>query len=173
MKSTFTLLAPILTGLMFSCQATEGQQGGPGTTGGASPTVVTQDNFPQAYTNMRLGAILQKTGGVNSFFEMPVPSSIPEEQFVVRMNRDTHYSVAVIDMSSGDVYVTVPETDQYVSMACALASKPEAISQMRDSMRLRMEASTLCQGDVLAQNMEDAYQHMWHQWCHKTLSPVG
>jgi protein O-GlcNAc transferase len=70
-------------------------------------------------------------------------------------------------------FLALDTTDQYVTMACALASKPEAISQMRDSMRLRMKASTLCQGDVLAQNMENAYQHMWHQWCHKTLSPVG
>ena len=44
-----------------------------------APTIVTQDNFPQAFTNMRLGAMVQKTGGVNKFFAMPVPSSIPAE----------------------------------------------------------------------------------------------
>ena len=82
----------------------------------AAPTIVTQDNFPQAFTNMRLGAILKKTGGVNKFFAMPVPSSITAEQFVVRMNRDTPYSVSVIDMTSDNVYVTVPETDQYVTI---------------------------------------------------------
>jgi hypothetical protein len=80
------------------------------------PPIVTQDNFPQAYTNMRFDRILKKTGGVNKFFTMPVPSSIPAEQFVVRMNRDTPYSVAVVDMSSGDVYVTIPETDKYVTI---------------------------------------------------------
>ena len=67
-------------------------------------------------TNMRLAAIIQKAGVVNKFFEMPVPSSIPEEQFVVRMNRDTYYSASVIDMSSDSVFVTIPETDQYVSL---------------------------------------------------------
>ena len=82
----------------------------------AAPTIVTEDNFAQAYTNMRLGAVVEKAGGINTFFEMPVPSSVPEEQFVVRMNRDTLYSVSVIDMSNDDVYVTVPETDQYVSL---------------------------------------------------------
>jgi hypothetical protein len=81
-----------------------------------TPPIVTQDNFPRVYTNMRLGAILKKTGGVNNFFKMPVPSSIPEEQFVVRMNRDTPYSVSVIDMSSDSVYVTVPQTNQYVTI---------------------------------------------------------
>jgi hypothetical protein len=80
------------------------------------PTIVTQDNFPQAFTNMRFGAILKKTGGVNKFFAMPVPSSIPAEQFVVRMNRDTPYSVAVIDMSSDNVYATIPKTGRYVTL---------------------------------------------------------
>ncbi|MDB4522305.1 DUF1254 domain-containing protein [Gammaproteobacteria bacterium] len=82
----------------------------------AAPTKVTQDNFPQAYTNLRIDKVLKKTGGVNKFFTMPVPSSNPEEQFVVRMNRDTDYSVSIIDMSSGNVYVTVPKTDKYMTI---------------------------------------------------------
>ena len=58
---------------------------------------------------------MKKAGGVNKFFEMPVPPSEPEKQFVVRMNRDTFYSVAVIDMSSNNVYITIPtESDRYV-----------------------------------------------------------
>jgi hypothetical protein len=43
----------------------------------AAPTIVTQDNFARAFTNMRLGAMVQKAGGVNKFFAMSVPSSIP------------------------------------------------------------------------------------------------
>ena len=82
----------------------------------AATPIVTQDSFPQAYTNMRLDAVLKKTGGVNKFFAMPVPSSTPGEQFVVRMNRDTPYSVSVIDMTSDNVYVTVPKTDKYVTV---------------------------------------------------------
>jgi protein O-GlcNAc transferase len=70
-------------------------------------------------------------------------------------------------------FLAVDTVDQYVTMAAALASKPEAISQMRASMRLRMKASTLCQGDGLAGHMEDAYQQMWHKWCQATLSQVG
>lgn len=80
-----------------------------------TPTIVTQDNFPQAYTNMRMAMIVERAGGVNKFLEMPVPSSIQEEQLVVRMNRDTYYSSTVVDMT-GDVYITVPETDRYVSI---------------------------------------------------------
>ena len=83
---------------------------------GSAPTIVTQDNFVKAFTNMRFGGIIKKTGGVNKFFKMKVPSSIPAEQFVVRMNRDTPYSVSVIDMTSGDVHVTIPKTDKYVTI---------------------------------------------------------
>ena len=99
---------------LFACIVCACTDSGPSST--AAPTIVTQDNFVRAFTNMRLGAMVQKTGGVNKFFTMPIPSSIPAEQFVVRMNRDTPYSVSVIDMSSGNVYVTVPETDQYVTI---------------------------------------------------------
>jgi hypothetical protein len=105
--NTITVAAVIL--LLFGCSYIDAEK--------TAPTIVTQDNFPQAYTNMRLGKIVQKAGGVNKFFEMPVPPSEPENQFVVRMNRDTYYSVAVIDMSSGSVYVTIPtKSDKYVSL---------------------------------------------------------
>ena len=46
---------------------------------------------------------------------MPVASSDPAKQFVVRMNRDTFYSTSVFDMTGG-IYITIPETDQYVSI---------------------------------------------------------
>jgi hypothetical protein len=124
MKKLNQLLFGILIlGLTFSCQAPKEENKSVEKLDGAieqeikesTATIVTQENFPQAYTSMRFGAIINKAGGVNKFFEMPVPSSIPEEQFVVRMNRDTFYSSAVIDMSSGEVYVTIPETDQYVT----------------------------------------------------------
>ena len=39
-----------------------------------TPPIVTQDNFPQAFTNMRFGAIVKKAGGVNKFFVEAVPS---------------------------------------------------------------------------------------------------
>jgi len=113
MKLLNNFLVAALIISLVSCMNAENKTKGEKAT---TPAIVTEENFPQAYTNMRLGAIIKKAGGVNTFFEMPVPPSIPEEQFVVRMNRDTYYSVSVIDMSSGSVYVTIPETDQYVSM---------------------------------------------------------
>ncbi|PWJ43181.1 DUF1254 domain-containing protein [Sediminitomix flava] len=104
--------------VLTSCQSTN-QDSSSNEESNSSETeaiIVTQENFPQAYTNMRLAAVIKKAGDINTFFEMPVPSSIPEEQFVVRMNRDTFYSVSVIDMSSDSVFVTIPPTDKYVSL---------------------------------------------------------
>ena len=77
----------ISSGLIFSCQPAKKEKADTTVTEN-TPTIVTQDNFPQAYTNMRLAAVLKKTGDVNKFFKMPVPSSVPAEQFVVRMNAD-------------------------------------------------------------------------------------
>ncbi len=81
----------------------------------AEAITVTEENFPQAYTNLRFAAIIEKAGGINTFLKMPVPSSDPAEQFVVRMNRDTAYSTSVFDVSSREVYITIPETDKYVT----------------------------------------------------------
>ena len=114
------LFALLISGLIISCQSKKKDISENSKvedeSGEMAAPIVTQDNFPRAYTNMRLGAVLKKTGGVNRFFKMPVPSSIPEEQFVVRMNRDTPYSVSVIDMSSDNIYITVPQTDRYVTV---------------------------------------------------------
>jgi hypothetical protein len=120
----------------------------------AGQTIVTQDNFPQAYTNMRLGAVLQKAGGINTFFEMPVPSSIPEDQFVVRMNRDTYYSVSVIDMSSDNIYVTIPKTDQYVSLQ-VVDENHETQPMIYGSGRHKISAKTT-HAFVIVRALEDA-----------------
>ncbi len=115
---TFAFTTVLLALLLVSCGDTKKKSDKEAVkeTAVATPTIVTQDNFPQAMTNLRFAAIVKKAGGINSFFKMPVPSSIPEEQFVVRMNRDTPYSVSIIDMSSDSIYVTVPETDRYVTV---------------------------------------------------------
>jgi len=91
---------------------------------------------------------------------------------VVTLKGDLHCSRVGYSLLSqlGMEFLAVDTTDQYVTMACALACKPEAISQMRDSMRLRMGASSLCKTEPFAGHVEAAYQHMWDIWCQKTLS---
>ena len=82
----------------------------------ADPIIVTEENFAQAYTNLRLASIVEAAGGLNTFRIMDVPPSDPAQQFVVRMNRDTLYSTSVFDVSDGDVYITIPETEEYVTI---------------------------------------------------------
>ena len=57
--------------------------------------------------------------------------------------------------------------DQYVAKATALATKLEALAQIRASMRQRMLASSLCDRRGFARGVEDAYRKMWLRWCHK------
>jgi protein O-GlcNAc transferase len=86
---------------------------------------------------------------------------------VVTLKGDLHCSrmgyslLGQLDME----FLAADTSENYVTMARALAQKPEAISQMRDTMRLRMKASALCQADVFAGHLESAYQTMWENWC--------
>ena len=119
-KLNLLLSITLIIGLIISCDIDTKKESGDSNVeiekNEMSPIIVTQENFAQAYSNMRLGAISNMAGGVNQFVTMPIPSSNPDEQFVVRMNRDTPYSGAVIDMSGGEVYITIPKTDKYVTI---------------------------------------------------------
>jgi predicted O-linked N-acetylglucosamine transferase (SPINDLY family) len=55
--------------------------------------------------------------------------------------------------------------DEYVSKACALAAKPDALAKIRTTMRARMAVSPLCNRDLFVRNIEQAYRKMWHRWC--------
>ncbi len=109
------LLGACVFGLLMSCNSAGKKDSDQSTDEKPTAIIVTQENFPTAYSNLRMGAVVERAGGVNKLIEMPTPSSNPEEQLVVRMNRDTYYSSAVLDVSE-DAYVTIPETDRYVSI---------------------------------------------------------
>jgi hypothetical protein len=76
---------------------------------------VTVDNFVRAETNRMFAGLAADAGGVNTLMHNRAPASV-EHQTVIRMNRDTLYSFAVVDITSGAT-VTVPEHgDRYVSV---------------------------------------------------------
>jgi len=110
-----TLIGTLVLGMLVSCNSFGKKDSNQATNEKSSPIIVTQENFPTAYSNLRMGAIVERVGGVNKVIEMPTPSSNPEEQLVVRMNRDTYYSSAVIDVSE-DAFITIPETERYISL---------------------------------------------------------
>ena len=73
---------------------------------------VNVDNFRAAETALMYDNQLALSGGVNQWFHYRVPTSV-KEQPVIRMNRDTLYSGAVVDISGGGT-ITMPEVgDRY------------------------------------------------------------
>lgn len=76
---------------------------------------VNVDNFVRAETARMFDGILTQTGGVNEWGHLREPAPL-DSQVVIRMNRDTLYSPAVVDISSGAA-VTLPDAgDRYLSM---------------------------------------------------------
>lgn len=53
----------------------------------------------------------------------------------------------------------------FVACATRLASDLPALSDLRGSLRARMEASPLMDGARFARGMEAAYRQMWVEWC--------
>lgn len=76
--------------------------------------VVTVDNFARAETDRMFATLQAQAGGVNRVRHNRVPTPI-EQQPVIRMNRDTLYSIGIVDISEGAI-VTVPDGGtRYVS----------------------------------------------------------
>ena len=79
------------------------------------PITVNVDNFARAETDMQIGRLLEATKGVNKWSHNRLPTPI-EKQNVIRMNRDTLYSSALVDISEGAT-VTLPDVgDRHLSL---------------------------------------------------------
>lgn len=77
---------------------------------------VSVDNFVRAETARMMTNLMAAGGGVNRFHHVRMPAPL-DQQTVVRMNRDTLYSFAVVDLADGAV-VTLPDAGaRYLSMA--------------------------------------------------------
>ena len=76
---------------------------------------VTVENFVRAETDRMFAALQVDAGGVNTLHPRRAPAPI-EHQTVIRMNRDTLYSLAVVDISKGAT-VSIPDSgDRYLSV---------------------------------------------------------
>ena len=76
---------------------------------------VTLDNYRVAESDEAFYNIT-KLVGMNTFFHFPLGNFDLDNQTVVRMNRDTYYSGAIIDASEGAT-ITIPETNgRYLSV---------------------------------------------------------
>jgi hypothetical protein len=85
-------------------------------TAAATGTVVTTENFIRAETDRMFGDFLKLSGGVNKLAHIRAPTPL-DQQTVVRMNRDTIYSAAIIDTSEGGTVTLPPAPDgRYMSV---------------------------------------------------------
>ena len=76
---------------------------------------VNVDNFARAESNRMFASFQADAGGVNVLKHNRLPTPV-DHQPVIRMNRDTLYSGAVVDISDGAT-VTIPDGgDRYVSV---------------------------------------------------------
>lgn len=82
---------------------------------GDKPITVNVDNFARAETDMQIGRMLQATGGVNKWAHNRLPTPL-DKQNVIRMNRDTLYSFALVDISKGATMTTPDVGKRYLSV---------------------------------------------------------
>jgi hypothetical protein len=69
-------------------------------------TLVTAETYIRAESDRQFGNVVKMAGGVNRLFHFRSPTPL-DKQNVVRMNRDTLYSMGVVDTSKGAT-ITVP-----------------------------------------------------------------
>ncbi len=77
-------------------------------------TLVNADNFALAETHRMMHDLQKSAGGGNRFLHNREPAAI-DKQTVIRLNRDTLYSFAVVHVSAGATF-TIPDHDgRYLS----------------------------------------------------------
>lgn len=81
----------------------------------AAQTLVTPDNFARAESDLYFANVV-KDGGFGRFFLFREPTPI-DRQNVIRLNRDTLYGAAVVDLAAGPVTVALPDAgDRFRSL---------------------------------------------------------
>tara|TARA_R110002110_G_C13463031_1_gene718524 strand:- start:2905 stop:3930 length:1026 start_codon:yes stop_codon:yes gene_type:complete len=73
------------------------------------------DNFNRAQTDFEFSGILKMAGGINKLHSNRAPTPI-DKQNVIRMNRDTLYSLAVVDISQGATVKLPDAGKRYMSL---------------------------------------------------------
>ncbi|MBO9476717.1 DUF1214 domain-containing protein [Shimia sp. R11_0] len=79
-----------------------------------APVAVTVDNFVQAATAYEFESYAGLANGVNTFFHFLTPTPI-DNQPTIRMNRDTLYSSAVVDIRDGATLSLPDVGDRYMT----------------------------------------------------------
>lgn len=110
------LFAPVLIGGAFIGSVANAQFAGDDLDAQieAREIPVTIDNFIRAATDIEFGKYVSLVGGVNEFYHFRTPTPV-EKQPTIRMNRDTLYSMAVVDISEGATLMLPEVGDRYLT----------------------------------------------------------
>ena len=86
---------------------------------------------------------------------------------VITLTGQQHASRVGLDILSRlDMkFFSAKSPEEYLKKAVALAAKPEALTQIRATMRQRLAASPLCDYELITNDIENAYRKMWHDYC--------
>jgi hypothetical protein len=77
---------------------------------------VTPESYIRAESDRQFGEVVKMVGGVNRLYHIRRPTPL-DKQNIVRMNRDTLYSMAVVDTSKGaTIIVPVIPNNRYASV---------------------------------------------------------
>lgn len=108
------------------------------------------DNFTRAETDRMFASLMHDAGGVNRLIHGREPTPL-DHQPVIRMNRDTLYSFAVVDVASGDAgryELTIDEFDtRYVTVAVRVLADPNnpddlaTVHALQDQFRLDAQSA--------------------------------
>ena len=77
--------------------------------------LVTDTNFVRAETDRMFAGLQADAGGVNTLFHHRAPAPL-DHQTVIRMNRDTLYSLAIVDISEGATLTVPGSGGRYLSV---------------------------------------------------------
>ena len=100
-------LVPVLAGILTTASAFAADT--------AAPVLVNVDNFDSAQTSFEYAGIIKLAGDINQLHSNRTPTPI-DKQNVIRMNRDTLYSLGVVNISKGAT-ITLPDTGKrYMSL---------------------------------------------------------
>ena len=81
-----------------------------------STVPVTVDTFPRAESDLYMGNAVRDAGGTGKLFNHREPMEI-DRQTVIRSNRDTLYSVVLLDLDAGPATITMPDAGKrFMSM---------------------------------------------------------
>ncbi len=89
---------------------------------------------------------------------------------VVSLSGPVHVSRVGVSLlaNAGLKELVAGSPDEYTKIAAALAVDVQRLSELRLSLRERLQASPLMNAARFARNVEHAYRQIWRRWCERT-----